>query len=89
MSVSLEARPALALGSRLQFDEVRGEHILLVPEGVVRLNATAVEVIELCDGQRTVAAIVDLLQDRYGGTDLGDDVREPHRRHRFEGTDRP
>ena len=40
-------RPRLATGARLQYDEVREEHLLLVPEGVVRLNATAAEVLEL------------------------------------------
>ena len=76
MTVSLESRPALARGSRLQFDEVRGDHNLLFPEGVVRLNSTAVEVLGLCDGTRTVAAIIDLLQEKYVGADIAADVRE-------------
>ena len=68
-------RPRLATGARLQYDEVREEHQLLVPEGVVRLNATAAEVLELCDGERSLDAIVDALSERYDGADLGDDVR--------------
>lgn len=76
MSVSPESRPALALGARLQFDDVRGEHTLLFPEGAVKLNPTAVEVLELCDGTRTVAGIVAVLQERYPGADLGADVHE-------------
>ena len=59
----------------LQFDEVREEHLLLVPEGVVRLNATAAEVLELCDGERSLDDIVGALGQRYDGADLGDDVR--------------
>ena len=39
-------RPRLVDGARLQYDEVREEHLLLVPEGAVRLNATAAAVLE-------------------------------------------
>jgi pyrroloquinoline quinone biosynthesis protein D len=68
-------RPQLATGARLRYDEVREEHLLLVPEGAVMLNATAAAVLELCDGQRSVDDIVCVLSSRYGGADVGDDVR--------------
>jgi pyrroloquinoline quinone biosynthesis protein D len=68
-------RPRLATGARLQYDDVRAEHVLLVPEGVVRLNPTAAEVLELCDGERSLDDIVDALAARYGGADVSDDVR--------------
>jgi pyrroloquinoline quinone biosynthesis protein D len=68
-------RPRLATGARLQYDEVREEHLLLVPEGVVRLNATAAEVLELCDGERSLDDVVGALSARYDGADLGQDVR--------------
>jgi pyrroloquinoline quinone biosynthesis protein D len=68
-------RPRLATGARLQYDDVRDEHQLLIPEGVVRLNATAAEVLELCDGERSLDDIVGALTERYDGAELGDDVR--------------
>lgn len=68
-------RPRLVTGARLRYDEVREEHLLLIPEGAVRLNPTAVEVLELCDGQRSTQEIVDALAARYDGADLSDDVR--------------
>ena len=46
-------RPRLVDGARLQYDDVREEHLLLIPEGAVRLNATAAQVLELCDGERS------------------------------------
>jgi pyrroloquinoline quinone biosynthesis protein D len=67
-------RPRLATGARLQYDDVREEHVLLVPEGAVRLNRTAAEVLELCDGERSLDDIVGALSARYDGADLGDDV---------------
>jgi pyrroloquinoline quinone biosynthesis protein D len=62
-------------GARLQYDDVREEHVLLVPEGVVRLNPTAAEVLELCDGERSLDEIVETLSARYEGADLREDVQ--------------
>ena len=69
-------RPCLATGARLRYDEVREEHLLLVPEGAVRLNPTAAQVLELCDGERSLEEIVGVLAARYEGADVGEDVRD-------------
>jgi pyrroloquinoline quinone biosynthesis protein D len=69
-------RPRLVTGARLRYDEVREEHLLLIPEGAVRLNPTAVEVLELCDGARSLDDIVGALSARYAGPDVRDDVLE-------------
>ena len=69
-------RPRLATGARLRYDEVREEHLLLIPEGAVKLNATAADVLELCDGARSLDDIVGELSSRYDGADVREDVRE-------------
>ena len=69
-------RPRLVTGARLRYDQVREEHVLLIPEGVVRLNPTAAEVLELCDGDRSLDDIVGALSARYQGADVRDDVLE-------------
>jgi pyrroloquinoline quinone biosynthesis protein D len=69
-------RPRLATGARLRYDEVREEHLLLIPEGVVRLNPTAAEVLGLCDGERSLDDIAGVLSARYDGADVRDDVVE-------------
>jgi pyrroloquinoline quinone biosynthesis protein D len=69
-------RPRLIDGARLQYDDVREEHLLLVPEGAVRLNETAAQVLELCDGERSLDEISAAISERYGGADVSDDVRE-------------
>jgi pyrroloquinoline quinone biosynthesis protein D len=69
-------RPRLATGARLHYDDVREEHVLLIPEGVVKLNPTAAEVLELCDGERSLDDIVGALSARYDGADVRDDVHE-------------
>jgi pyrroloquinoline quinone biosynthesis protein D len=69
-------RPRLVTGARLRYDDVREEHVLLIPEGVVRLNPTAAQVLELCDGERSLDEIVGALSTRYHGADVRDDVLE-------------
>ena len=69
-------RPRLVTGARLRYDDVREEHLLLIPEGAVRLNPTAAQVLELCDGERSLDDIVGALSARYKGADLREDVVE-------------
>jgi pyrroloquinoline quinone biosynthesis protein D len=69
-------RPRLATGARLSYDDVREEHVLLIPEGAVRLNPTAAQVLELCDGERSLDDIAAALSERYDGADVRDDVVE-------------
>ena len=54
------ARPRLMRGVRLHEDASRG-FVLLAPERVLTANPTAVEVLKRCDGERTVAQIVEEL----------------------------
>jgi coenzyme PQQ biosynthesis protein PqqD len=70
------ARPTLANGVRLHHDKVREQYVLLFPEGALVLNETAVEVLELCDGERSLDDIAGVLGERYEGADVKDDVSE-------------
>ncbi|WP_371503599.1 pyrroloquinoline quinone biosynthesis peptide chaperone PqqD [Allokutzneria sp. NRRL B-24872] len=67
-----DQRPRHRRGVRLSFDRVRQAHVLLFPEGVLMPNATAVAVLELCDGERTVSEIVTALSDTYKGVRIED-----------------
>jgi pyrroloquinoline quinone biosynthesis protein D len=59
------ARPRLASKARLVKDRVSGQPLLLYPEGVLWLNATAAAIVGLCDGHRTLTEIVAELAERY------------------------
>ena len=59
------SQPRLARGVRLQADRVRGGFNLLAPEHVLRVNASSVAVLDLCDGQRSLDQIVDQLATNY------------------------
>jgi coenzyme PQQ biosynthesis protein PqqD len=69
-------KPRLAPKTRLKWDGVRQKHLLLIPEGVLVLNSTAHEVLELCDGLRTVAEISQTLRARYVSDAIDGDVKE-------------
>jgi coenzyme PQQ biosynthesis protein PqqD len=63
--MDLGARPVLASKARLRFDRLAGNWLLLYPERGLSLSATAADILQLCDGVRTVADIIAELSVRY------------------------
>lgn len=57
-------RPRLGKGVRLHRDS-DGSTMLLVPEGALVLNGSAGATLELVDGTRSVADIVEALVERF------------------------
>ncbi len=66
--------PRLHSKARLQWDEVRQRDVLLYPEGLVALNPTGAEILKLCDGRRSVAAVAAALEQRHRGAGIAADV---------------
>ena len=73
--VSDSSRPAIAHGMKLQWEPAQDAHVLLYPEGMVKLNGSAGAIMSRCDGLRTVADIVADLERTYSLTGLAGDVR--------------
>jgi pyrroloquinoline quinone biosynthesis protein D len=63
--VSEASRPVLPRHAKLKFDETRQVWVLLAPERVLAPDQIAVEVLQLCDGARRVADVVDQLAAKY------------------------
>jgi pyrroloquinoline quinone biosynthesis protein D len=59
------AVPRLARGVKLREDAARGRWVLLAPERMLVPDETALEVLRLLDGVRSVDAVVDELAVRY------------------------
>ena len=57
--------PAIRRGFRLQFEPAQGCHVLLYPEGMIKLNDSAGEILQQVDGKRSVAEIIDNLHQRF------------------------
>jgi pyrroloquinoline quinone biosynthesis protein D len=48
--------------------------VLLFPEGMVKLNASAGQILLRCDGKKSVAEIIAELEIAFAATGLGADV---------------
>ena len=66
--------PRIGAGFRLQWEPAQDCHVLLYPEGMVKLNASAGEIMKRCDGQRSVAVIVADLEAAFSASGLEADV---------------
>ena len=59
---------------RLQFEPAQDSWVLLYPEGMVRLNLPAAEILRRCDGTRSVDEIVADLELAFARPALQGDV---------------
>jgi pyrroloquinoline quinone biosynthesis protein D len=67
-------KPALSRVFRMQWEEAQNNYVLLYPEGMVKLNGSAAEILKRCDGTRDVPAIVAELEQAFGASGLRPDV---------------
>jgi pyrroloquinoline quinone biosynthesis protein D len=65
ISVSEASRPVLPRHAKLKFDETRQRWVILAPERVLAPDDIAVEVLQLCDGVRSVEQMIDQLAEKY------------------------
>jgi pyrroloquinoline quinone biosynthesis protein D len=72
--IDAASRPAIGKGFRLQWEAVQNAHVLLYPEGMIKLNGSAGEIMKRCDGQSTIAAITAGLESAFSTTGLSADV---------------
>lgn len=66
--------PRLAPAVVLRPDRARGNHVLLMPERVVVLEGSARQVVERCDGTRSVAQITEELGELFPLAPVESDV---------------
>jgi len=66
--------PRIGPGMRLQWEAAQSSWVLLYPEGMVKLNQSAGEILNRCDGQRDVGQIVADLERAFSATGLEPDV---------------
>jgi pyrroloquinoline quinone biosynthesis protein D len=73
-AVNESSVPVVGRGFRLQWEPAQEAHVLLYPEGMVKLNNSAAAIMTRCDGARTVADIVADIERTYDVTGLAGDV---------------
>jgi pyrroloquinoline quinone biosynthesis protein D len=72
--IDTAARPSLDRRFRLQWEAAQNAHVLLYPEGMVKLNNSAGEILKRCDGMTSIAAIAADLEKAFTTTGLLKDV---------------
>jgi pyrroloquinoline quinone biosynthesis protein D len=69
MKPELDAIPRLSAGVRLN-ESTQEPRMLLMPERVLRLNRSSLEIVLRCDGNNTVRQIAEDLHRLYSTTEL-------------------
>jgi pyrroloquinoline quinone biosynthesis protein D len=72
--IDAHSRPAVARGFRLQWEAAQNAHVLLYPEGMIKLNSSAGEILKRCDGATTLADITADLERAFATSNLSADV---------------
>ncbi|QSP95834.1 pyrroloquinoline quinone biosynthesis peptide chaperone PqqD [Marinobacter salinisoli] len=69
--------PRFRVGFRFQWEPAQNAYVLLYPEGMVRLNGSAGAILNEVDGKRSVADIIERLEQSYPDAgSLSDDVMD-------------
>ncbi|WKB55143.1 pyrroloquinoline quinone biosynthesis peptide chaperone PqqD [Eleftheria terrae] len=68
--------PTIAPMYRLQFEPAQNAWVLLYPEGMVKLNDPAAEILRRCSGTQNVQQLIAGLERDYRQSDLSDDICE-------------
>ena len=63
--ISIEQVPRLRRGFRLQWEPVQNCHVLLYPEGMIKLNDSAGEILKQVNGSQSVGQIIKALSERF------------------------
>lgn len=71
---SRESIPQVFPTKRLQWEPAQDCWVILYPEGMVKLNGSSAEIMQMVDGERSVDAIINALKEKFDGADLDDDV---------------
>ena len=66
--------PELARQFRFQWEPAQQSHVLLFPEGMIKLSGSAGEILKRVDGKTGIGAIVADLEQAFPGADLRADV---------------
>ena len=74
IAITTKDRPRVVAHYRLQWEEVQKAWVLLYPEGMVKLNGSAGEIMHRLDGEKTVQTVIDELESQFDASWLTADV---------------
>ena len=70
----LITKPSVASMFRLQWEEVQQSWVLLYPEGMVKLNTSAGEILKRLDGEKTMQTLIAEIETAFEATGLQKEV---------------
>nr|WP_314874457.1 pyrroloquinoline quinone biosynthesis peptide chaperone PqqD [uncultured Pseudomonas sp.] len=77
MSLDRQQVPSWRPGYRYQYEPAQQGHVLLYPEGMIKLNESAALIGGLIDGQRSVALIIAELSQQFPDVpEVADDIEQ-------------
>jgi pyrroloquinoline quinone biosynthesis protein D len=69
LSINVHEMPILNSKFILRWEGTQDAHVLLYPEGVIKLNSSAAEILKRCTGQITVVDMVNELKILFADDD--------------------
>jgi pyrroloquinoline quinone biosynthesis protein D len=69
-----DMRLKIASGFRLQWETVQNSYVLLFPEGMVKLNGSAGEILRRCNDTQTLSELVVELEQTFGRANLREEI---------------
>jgi pyrroloquinoline quinone biosynthesis protein D len=76
MELAPQDVPLIPPRFRLQWEPAQHAHVLLYPEGMVKLSDSAAQILKRVDGVASISAIIDDLERAFPGVELTSDVME-------------
>lgn len=65
MNLTVDQVPKLRRGFRLQWEPAQNCHVLLYPEGMIKLNESAGEILKQVNGEHSVGQIIASLSAQF------------------------
>ncbi len=73
-SFSASDRPQINPVFMFRWEEQEQAYLLLYPEGIIKLNDSAGNILNLCDGEKDLSTIIAELKVLFGNDDIEDDI---------------
>ncbi len=73
-AIAITAVPSITKHFRLQFEQAQDSWVLLYPEGMIKLNSSAAEILQRCDGETAMEQIVENIEKAFAETGLQEDI---------------
>ena len=73
-TITLASIPRVSPMFRFQWEEAQECHVLLYPEGMVKLSGSAGEILKRVDGKTSITGILEGLKAQFPGVPLENDV---------------